>query len=493
MHLKKALLSVGVGEGNMDAKFDQGVSKQSPRALDWLNFFLADVRAGVGPFLAIYLLASLHWNPAQIGVVMAMMGIASLLAETPCGALVDAVKEKRMLIVVAALSIGVTCTCITIFPNFYFISAAQILNGVAAAIFPPAIAAITLGIVAQQQFAMRIGRNEVFNHAGNVVAALLAGAIGYALGQQWIFYLVATIAGASAVSALLIRKDDIDYLRARGAPQETTHEEVHVTSIKALLADRRLLVFAVAVTLFHFGNAAMLPLAGQLLTRSHEAFASINMSACIVAAQLVMIPVAFLSGKWGNTWGRKPVFLIGFAILPLRGFLYTLSDNPFFIVCVQLLDGIGAGIFGVLSVIVVADLTQGTGRYNLVLGAIATAQGVGASLSNLVSGYVVNAWGYNAGFLFLGSVAALALTVYGLMMPETKGLQEFSSASVTKDEKQFRVPGEDYSPHTLGLVMNFGNEVADLNGIGNMVKVVANEADPDSHQTSRQPIHRALL
>ena len=203
--------------------------------------------------------------------------------------------------------------------------------------------------------------------------------------------------------------------------------------IKALFTDRKILIFAVAVTLFHFANAAMLPLAGQLLTRDHESFASLNMSACIVAAQLIMIPVAFLSGKWGNTWGRKPVFLIGFAILPIRGFLYILSDNPFFIVCVQLLDGIGAGIFGVLSVVVVADLTQGTGRYNLVLGAIATAHSIGASLSNVVSGYIVNAWGFNTGFLFLASVAALAFAIFGLMMPETKRLQPISAVSLPEE------------------------------------------------------------
>jgi len=404
-------------------------SRQSLYALDCLNFFLADVRGGVGPFLVTYLLAVHHWNPAEIGLVMSVMGIANLLADTPCGALVDSVKKKRLLIVAAALLMGVSCTFITIFPTFYCISAAQIVNGVVSALFAPAVAAITLGIVGQQMLAIRIGRNEVFNHAGNVATALLAGMVGYLLGQEWIFYLVAIIAGASAVTVLFIRNDDIDYLRSRGGALNITPDGVVALSIKALFADRKILIFAVAVTLFHFANAAMLPLAGQLLTRDHEIFASLNMSACIVAAQLIMIPVAFLSGKWGNKWGRKPVFLIGFAILPIRGFLYILSDNPFYIVCVQLLDGIGAGIFGVLSVVVVADLTQGTGRYNLVLGAIATAHSIGASLSNVVSGYIVNAWGFNTGFLFLASVAAAAFVVYYLFVPETKGFCDFQLPS----------------------------------------------------------------
>ena len=408
-------------------------SRQSLYALDCLNFFLADVRAGVGPFLATYLLATLHWNPAQIGVVMAVMGIANLLADAPCGALVDSVGKKRLLIVVAALLMGVSCVFITIFSNFYCISAAQIINGIVSAIFAPALAAITLGLVGRQTFAIRIGRNEVFNHAGNVATALLAGIVGYLMGQEWIFYLVAIIGGASAVSVLFIKNDDIDYLRSRGGALNVTPDGVIALGIRALFSDHKILIFVVAVTLFHFANAAMLPLAGQLITRQNEIFASLDMSACIVAAQLIMIPVAFLSGKWGNKWGRKPVFLIGFAILPIRGLLYILSDNPFFIVSVQLLDGIGAGIFGVLSVVVVADLTQGTGRYNLVLGAIATAQSLGASLSNVVSGYIVNAWGFNTGFVFLASVAALAFTIFGLMMPETKALQPISVASLLEE------------------------------------------------------------
>ena len=228
---------------------------------------------------------------------------------------------------------------------------------------------------------------------------------------------------ASMASALFIRRNDIDYLQARAATPDMITDGVSAAKVRTLFTDRSILVFAVAITLFHFGNAAMLPLAGQLVSKSHEAFAAIAMSACIIAAQLVMVPVAALSGKFGERWGRKPVFLVGFAVLSLRGLLYTVSSHPFYVVAVQLLDGIGAGIFGVLYVIVVADLTEGSGRYNLALGVIATAQGIGAALSNLVSGYIVNSWGYNAGFLFLAAIAALAFMVYYFLVPETKGIQ----------------------------------------------------------------------
>lgn len=390
------------------------------RALDCLNLFLADVRDGVGPYLAIYLLATQHWDPASIGIAMSAMGVTTVVAQTPCGALIDALTQKRLLIGLAALLVGVSCAAITVFPTFGFIMTAQALNGIAAAIFPPAVAAITLGIVGPHHFAARMGRNEAFNHAGNVGAAALAGLAGYLLGREWIFYLVAAIAAASIVSVLFIDEQDIDHDVARAATPNHSGTSDTGSSVTALLARRELVIFAVSVTLFHFANAAMLPLAGQLLSQGKATGASLYMSACIIAAQLVMIPVAALAGTQADRWGRKPIFLIGFGVLPLRGCLYVLSDDPFFIVAVQLLDGIGAGIFGVLWVTVVADLTKGTGRYNLTLGAVATAHSIGAALSNAVAGYVVHLWGYNAAFLTLAGIAACALTIFYWAMPETK-------------------------------------------------------------------------
>lgn len=395
-------------------------SARTLRALDSLNIFLADVRDGVGPYLAIYLLATHHWDPASIGIAMSAMGIATVVAQTPCGALIDALPQKRLLIGIAALLVGVSCVAITLFPTFAFIMTAQALNGIAAAIFPPAVAAITLGIIGPRKFAARMGRNEAFNHAGNVGAAALAGMAGYFLGREWIFYLVAAIAGASIVSVLFIDEKDIDHDVARAAVPNDAGASSAASGIQALLAHREILIFAMSVTLFHFANAAMLPLAGQLLSQDKATGASLYMSACIIAAQLVMIPVAALAGAQADKWGRKPIFLIGFGVLPIRGCLYTLSDDHFFIIAVQLLDGIGAGIFGVLWVTVVADLTKGTGRYNLTLGAVATAQSIGAALSNVVAGYVVSGWGYNAGFLMLAGIAACALTMFYWAMPETR-------------------------------------------------------------------------
>jgi MFS family permease len=193
------------------------VGARSLRALDALNIFLADVRDGVGPYLAIYLLATQHWDPASIGIAMSAMGIATVIAQTPAGWLIDTLKQKRLLIVGAALLVGISCAAITAVPTLPFIIGAQALNGIAVAVFPPAVAAITLGLVGPRRFAARMGRNEAFNHGGNVAAAALAGLAGYSLGREWIFYLVAAIGLASAVSVLFIRETEIDHQLARAA------------------------------------------------------------------------------------------------------------------------------------------------------------------------------------------------------------------------------------------------------------------------------------
>jgi predicted MFS family arabinose efflux permease len=257
--------------------------------------------------------------------------------------------------------------------------------GVAAAWFVPAIAAITLGLVGHRQLDGRIGRNETFNHAGNVFAALVAGLIGYYVGNEGIFVLLAVMSILSSATIWRIQEKDIDHALARGS----TEQAKGPVGWKAVLTNRIILLFAIACVLFHFANAAMLPLLGQRLAQGHAAsVSSVYMSACIVVAQVVMVPVSSWAGRLAPH-GRKRLLLIGFAVLPVRGLLYTLTNNPDILIAIQVLDGVGAGIFGVMSVLVVADLTQGSGLFNTTQGAIATATGLGASLSNAFAGIIV--------------------------------------------------------------------------------------------------------
>lgn len=399
---------------------DQDRTAPARAPLDALNFFLADVRDGLGPYLAIYLLTMQHWDEASIGFTLSAAGIAGIVAQTPAGALIDTVRAKRAILITAAIAITVASLAIPIFPSLIPVAILQAVSGVAGAVFPPAIAAITLGIVGPKAFARRIGRNEAFNHAGNATAALLAGGLAYWLGPVAVFWLMAAMALASIAATLSVPASLIDHDVARGlngSPQDRS--AARPSGFGVLLANPPLLIFACSATLFHFANAAMLPLVGQKLALANPDLGTTLMSACIVAAQLVMVPVALVVGATADRWGRKPIFAIALAVLCLRGLLYPLSDDPYWLVGVQLLDGVGAGIFGTLFPLIVSDLTAGTGHFNVAQGAIATAQGIGAALSTSVAGAVVVGYGYGAAFVTLGLAAGLALALLLLLMPES--------------------------------------------------------------------------
>ena len=385
-------------------------------SLDWLNFFLADVKDGLGPFLAIYLLSSQHWDPGRIGVVMTIAGVATVAARTPFGALIDWTRWKRGLIVAAAVVVAGGAAAMTFFPSFWLIAGAQAAIGSADAIFPSAIGAISLGIVGTNMFTRRVGRNEAFNHAGNAFTAILAGVAGWLVAPGAVLWLIALLAVASICAALKIDARSIDHTAARGADRDRVEQP---SGLRVLLNCKPLLIFTAAITLFHFANAAMLPLLGEKLAQGNKGTETLFMAACIITAQVVMVPMAMLVGLRADTWGRKRIFLVGFAVLPIRGVLYTLTQDPFALVAIQILDGVGAGIFGALFFIVIADLTTGTGRYNLAQGAASASWGLGAALSNSVAGFIVDAAGYSVAFLFLAVCALAAFLLLWIAMPET--------------------------------------------------------------------------
>ena len=396
-------------------------SAQTLRGLDWVNFFLADVQTGVGPFLAIYL-AGYGWNEQRVGIALTVGGIAGILIQTPAGALVDRLRSKRGLIAAGIVALAVGALLIALVPTFWSVMSAQALIGGTSSLFGPAICAISLGIVGHRLFDRRQGRNQAFNSAGNVVAAVSMGALGYYISDRSIFFFVSLCALPTFLALLLIRPDEIDYERARGAKGggEDGGEDGKPVKALALLDDRPLIVFLVCAVMFHFANAAMLPLLGEMLAKGHGRSSMMFMSACVVTTQLVITLLAAWSGRKAGSWGRKPLLLIAFGVLPVRGVLYTLTHNTDALVAIQILDGVAAGIFGVVSVLVIADLTQGTGRFNLTLGAIATAVGIGAALSQAIAGSIVHHFGSNAGFLFLAAVASVAFGILYFFMPETR-------------------------------------------------------------------------
>ncbi len=407
--------------------------RRNTLSLDSLNFFLADVRDGLGPYLAIYLLAVHKWDPASIGVVMTIAGIAGLVTQTPAGALIDRTKYKRAIIAAAALLVTLSCLVLPFTSSFTLVALTQALSSVAASVFAPAIAAISLGITGPRAFTRRTGRNETFNHAGNACAALLAGGFAYLFGPVAVFYLMAAMALASILAVSFVSADAIDHDVARGFDASHKVHDGAPSGLKALLSNKPLLLFGICCALFHLANAAMLPLVSQKLSQINMQMATPLTSACIVAAQLVMVPAALLVGMKADVWGRKPLLMAGFLILPIRGVLYTLSDDPYWLVAVQMLDGIGAGLFGALFPLMVKDLTQGTGRFNVSLGALSTMFGLGAALSNSLAGFVVHSAGYSAAFLTLAGVAAAAFCLLWFAVPETLAQAEQGSGKGPTD------------------------------------------------------------
>jgi MFS family permease len=392
-----------------------------PFSLDAINFLLADVRGALGPYLNVFLVTQQHWSKTEVGLVTTIGGLLGIAVQTPIGAAIDETRAKRGAIVLALAVLGIGAAIIFAWPSFWPVLIANSLMAIVGDVFGPAVAALTLGLYARQQLARRMGRNSAFDHAGNVAIAVVAAAVGYAFSQRAVFLLVPVFAALASIAVLSIPAEAINLDRARDLDQEpdAAGRSAGPAGYGILFKSRPLVIFGLCVMLFHLANAALLPLVGQKLAAAFPDEATAMLSACIVAAQAIMLPIALLVGRTADSWGRKPLFLAGFAILPVRAVLYTFSDNSFWLISVQLLDGVGAGIFGALTPLVIADIMRGTGRYNLAQGAIATMQGIGASLSGLAAGVIVDHFGYSATFLTLGAAAGVALTVFALAMPET--------------------------------------------------------------------------
>lgn len=397
-------------------------NRRSFRALDALNFCNAGIQTGLGPFMAIFYTAVRHWNPGQIGALIACQSLAGISVQSFVGNWVDESHHKRLLTAAAGVTVALGALGIVLLPNYVLQIAVQIAIGLAVTIFPAATAAFALGMSGKDQLTARIARNETLTHTGNVAFAMAAGAIGTLLALQGIFVAAAVFAAGMAPAVLFINSKDVDYEAARaGGGGGENGNEPQRTGIRDLFRDRRVLIFTASVVLFYFANAATLPLVGEILTQGkHGRQSAWQVAAAVVVAEAVMVGVAIVSGKLADKWGRKPLFLIGFAVLVLRNALTVVSHNQYYLISLQALDGIAMAIYGVLLTLVTADLARGTGRFNFLQGAVQSSMGLGGVLSNSLFGFIAKAMGFNASFWGLAAVAALGGALYQFKMPETK-------------------------------------------------------------------------
>jgi MFS family permease len=398
-------------------ELDRKISDQSRRGLDWTNFFMADVLVGFSSFLAFYL-ADLNWNKQDVGLALTVGALAAFAAQIPGGALADAVRWKRGLVAIGTIMIGVSALILALWPTYLLVFAAEVLHGASAGLVPPAIAGISLGLAGHKGMSCRAGRNFRFAAGGNVITAAAMGALAYTVSNHSIFILAAILCIPTLIAVSQIRPDEIDYARARNAKKKD--DTVDLQRVFDLAKNRNLLVFAAVMVLFHFCNASLLPVVSQNLGASKSATSPLVMSGLLIVPQIVVAGLAPWIGYWSDTVGRKPLLLVALTVEAVRALLFTVVSDPIPIMAVQLLDGTTAAIITVLTVLVVADVTAGTGRFNLAQGTVGALIAISSAVSTAVLGFVVQRFGDVTGFVTMAAGTGIAAGLLWTLLPETK-------------------------------------------------------------------------
>ncbi len=427
------LSTVARGQTSTPQQPEQGTrlqpSQRSLRGLDWFIFFVADVQTGFGPFVSVYLTTQ-HWTQIDIGLVLSAAGFVSLVGQMPGGALVDAARSERKVAAIAIVAICLSALGYAVLPIFPMVLSASILHALASCLLGPAMVAISLGLVGHAGIGVRLGRNARFASIGNGLAAAAMGACGYLLSARAVFIVTVLLLIPALIALRMISPAEIDPERAHGAPASPAAPRVKegrkLAPIKpgALMQNRTLLIFAICLLLFHLGNAAMLPLMGSALTMRSSRWATLLIAACIVVPQMLVAAASPWVGARAQQWGRRPMLLIGFAALPLRGLLFALVASPVPLVAVQLLDGVTAAVFAVMVPLVVADLTRDTGHFNLGQGIVGTFVGIGASISSTLAGFLSDRFGSPWAFAGLAGIALAGFLAVLFLMPETRKSEE---------------------------------------------------------------------
>jgi MFS family permease len=396
---------------------DRKISDRSRRALDWTNFFVADAQVSFGAFLAFYL-ASLEWTKQDVGLALTVGGLAGVAAQIPGGALADAVRWKRLLAAVGVLMISGSSLILALWPIFPLVLAAEILHGISGGIVGPAIVAISLGLAGRQGMSLRVGRNFRFAAAGNALTAAAMGLLAVYAANSAIFIAAAILCIPTLIALSRIRSDEIDYIRARNAAKRD--HSFDLQRIAELGKNRNLLVFAGCMVIFHFSNASLLPLVGQNLGHSKAHLGPLFMAGLIVVPQIVVAILAPWIGYWSEFLGRKPLLLVGFALEILRALLFTLVADPRIMIAVQLLDGVTGAIITVLTILVITDVTTGTGRFNLARGIFGTLTAISAAFSAGAFGLIFHQLGDVAGLAIMAAGTGIGMIALWASLPETR-------------------------------------------------------------------------
>lgn len=390
-------------------------STQSQRALDWLNFFIADVETAFGPFVALYLARS-GWGQGSIGSVIAINSAVALAVQIPAGWLVDLLRNKRPILAVGIACIAGGSLIVAFFPSYLPVALAEALYGSAGGTIRTAIAAVAIGLVGHRSLHTRTGRNHRYLSFGNALTAGAMGALGHFGSVRAPFLAAAGLCIPAAISLALIRGQEIDYARAR---QASSKQDASAARWRDISRNRPLLIFALCLLLFQFANASLLPLASERVSAEHGGISALVTSAFVVVPQVVTALLAAWLARQADEAGRKKLLIAAFAALLARALLFATDLGPWFLVGVQVLGGLTAAVIGILTPLVVADLVRQSGRYNFSMGAVGMCGGIGATASTAISGLLAQSFGFVVAFMFLAIVTTAGLTILWMWFPET--------------------------------------------------------------------------
>jgi MFS family permease len=392
-------------------------SRRSRIALDWMNFFVADVQTGFGAFVAFYL-AGLGWSKTSVGLALGIGGVTGVLAQVPGGAIADALSWKRALAALGIAMIGTAALILALAPNQIMVFVAETLQGMTAGIILPAIAGISLGLVGRRAMSSRTGRNFRFSAAGNALTAAVMGLAAAYFSPSAIFLIAAAFCVPALIAVYFIDPNEIDYARARNAA--TGKQAGNILRAVDLLKNRKLLLFTGSVVLFQLADASMLPLVGQDVATGDGGSKSLVMSGLIIIPQIVVAILAPWVGYHSEAKGRRPLLLLGFAVEPVRAGLLAFSTSYPILIVAQILNGISGAIITVLTVLVITDLTTGTGRFNLTNGTVGMMSGIAAAASTILTGFIAQQFGREIGFIAIAVIAAAATGLLWVFLSETK-------------------------------------------------------------------------
>jgi MFS family permease len=404
-----------------DASFRAGRN-----AVHALNFFVAAMQTGFGPFVSVWLVSQ-GWSLTDVGVALSIGTVAGLAGQLPGGGIVDRVHHKRPITALAIAVVAVSALMIAVTPTVPAVWLAQVLHALGSVIITPAIAALTLTLCGPDSFSERLGGNARYAALGGAVAAGAFGVASTHLGEQSIFIVTAALALPAAGSLLCIRHGPAPPTPAEhmalALPQDRD------TAPWTIYRDSTMHIFALCLIMFHLSNAALLPLALGDLSRRGEA-AGYVVPAAIIVPQLITMIASPWAGAMARTVGRRKVLLVGFIALPLRAVLFAFSPGPEAVDAIELLDGVSGTVLGLMLPLIAADLTRKTGHLNLAIGSFGLAVGLGATFSTTIAGWVADRLGAEMAFLGLAAVGFAATVLLALAMPETRPPAEAGSAAV---------------------------------------------------------------